>query len=66
MLSSRTRRSYEFQVMVKWSRTLWPLYPPPHPMSSVCLLLNFSQRISLIREVRKQSKVVKLDKAITV
>ena len=41
-----------FRVVVKWSRTLWSL--PPPSMSSACLLSmeNFSQRISLIREVR--------------
>ena len=41
-------------IQMKWSRTLWSFLL----MSSACLLSvkkkkNFSQRISLIREVRK-------------
>ena len=39
------------QNIMKWSRTLWSL---PATMSSACLLSveSFSQRISLIREIR--------------
>ena len=36
---------------VKWSRTLRSIRP--HPLLAFCLWKNFSQRISLIREVRK-------------
>ena len=42
-------------LLLKQCRTLWSLPPPPPcPMFSACLLPveNFSQRISLIREVR--------------
>ena len=44
------------EVPVKWSRTIYMVLAPHPlpPMSSACLLSveNFSQRISLIREVR--------------
>ena len=54
-------------VSLKRSRTLWSL--TPHPHNILCLLLsveNFSQRISLIREMKmyKQRKTVKGDQII--
>ena len=41
-------------TMLKWSRTLWLLPPAtPYPLPAFYLWKNFSQTISLIREVRK-------------
>ena len=54
MVNSRLRKLEWRESGVKWSRTLivLPIHPPL--MSSACLLSveNFSQKISLIREVR--------------
>ena len=43
--------SFTCSLGVKWSRTLCSL--PPMSSACFCLWKNFSQRISLIREVRK-------------
>ena len=60
-------------AVVKQSRILWGLPRtephPPCPLPAFCLQKNFSQRISLIREVRKmqkQRKAVTQDRIIIV
>ena len=48
-----TKRVIHIKIL-KWSRTPWSLLTPPRPTSYSCLFSveNFSQRISLIREIR--------------
>ena len=45
------KRPWEVHVLVKQSRTLWS--PSKSSLPAFCLWKNFSQRISLMREVRK-------------
>ena len=45
--------SPERKALMKWSRSPWSFPPLPCPLPTFCLWRNLSQRISLIREVRK-------------
>ena len=49
------QKSYSYKD-TEWSRTPWSLPTPPRPTSYACLFSveNFSQRISLIREIRNE------------